>query len=623
MKDKKPRGALKAAALIFALAGMTGIGAQAAILTQNLLIYSDVLLLASFYILYQAYVKCLMHRKTRGFYFLTVGLSVCYSFFLIWGGLLDKDLELEGWKFFCAVLFLAAALYPALDLLTGWIDQRKAENGSIKNRKKALAICSVIVTVVWMCAYLAMFPGVYATDAPTWYYEFSNPDVPISSQWSPLYCAVFYGLVKTGEKLFGNYNAGFALFSFVQMLGVLAAVIRMLSFFCQRFSILSVIAVTAFFSLIPTHVILSLTSAQDSMFAVCMSMCLIHIYEMLCNPQLYFAEKRNLLKLALWLVLFCAVRNNGLYALLVMSVFATFFMKTYRKQLLTVLCCVIATVMIYSGPGYHMMGVEKGTVNRWMLSLPLQQMANAYNFGQDRLSEQQISKMQKYLTDEGWRNYQIHISLSDYVVRGLDYESFTKDPTAFLALYADIFFSVPDCYFQGLGLQTFGLWYPNKNYTDGRIYHPYISYMCYDETMALKDVYGLDFSVERSSLLPIYDNFLGWLYGKGTDQSGAGGNLFMAFTNIPGLGTFSKAGIYCWMLIYLFFYFIYRQKKELLLLVGLGIGVYLTVALSPVIMYRYCAPVIFSAPLFVATLFGPWKYSGNYGKVRRNTLCVK
>ncbi len=94
MKDKKPRGALKAAALVFALAGMTGIGAQAAILTQNLLIYSDVLLLASFYILYQAYVKCLMHRKTRGFYFLTVGLSVCYSFFLIWGGLLDKDLEL-------------------------------------------------------------------------------------------------------------------------------------------------------------------------------------------------------------------------------------------------------------------------------------------------------------------------------------------------------------------------------------------------------------------------------------------------------------------------------------------------------------------------------------------------
>ena len=234
-------------------------------------------------------------------------------------------------------------------------------------------------------------------------------------------------------------------------------------------------------------------------------------------------------------------------------------------------------------------------------------MANAYNFGQDRLSEKQISNMQKYLTDEGWRNYLIHISLSDYVVKGFDYEAFAKDPSAFFALYADIFFSVPDCYFQGLGLQTFGLWYPNKTYTDGRIYHPYISYMCYDETMSLKEVYGLDFSVERSSLLPIYDNFLGWLYGKGTDQSGAGGNLFMAFTNIPGLGTFSKAGIYCWMLIYLFFYFIYRQKKEPLLLVGLGIGVYLTVALSPMIVYRYCAPVIFSAPLLVSVLFWPWK----------------
>lgn len=70
--------------------------------------------------------------------------------------------------------------------------------------------------------------------------------------------------------------------------------------------------------------------------------------------------------------------------------------------------------------------------------------------------------------------------------------------------------------------------------------------------MGLKDHYGLDFQVERTSLLPVYDEWLGWLYGKGTDQSGAGGNLFMAFTNIPVLGTFSKAGIYFWLLFYLF-----------------------------------------------------------------------
>mgnify|MGYP006982442482 FL=1 len=50
-------------------------------------------------------------------------------------------------------------------------------------------------------AYLALFPGVYATDAPYWYHEFLRKDIPISSQWSPVYCGIFYLFVNSG-KLF-------------------------------------------------------------------------------------------------------------------------------------------------------------------------------------------------------------------------------------------------------------------------------------------------------------------------------------------------------------------------------------------------------------------------------------
>ena len=175
-----------------------------------------------------------------------------------------------------------------------------------------------------------------------------------------------------------------------------------------------------------------------------------------------------------------------------------------------VISCVIAVMMLYQGPVYRIIGIDKGTSNKMMLSLPMQQMAYAYNFGQDQLSESQLSKMRKYLTDEEWRNYLIHICLSDYVIRGLDYDAVRKQPVEFLSLYLDVLFTVPDCYIKAAGLQTFGLWYPNKAYTDGGIYHPYLSYLCYDETMGLKDLYGLDFHVERTSLLPVYDEWLGW-----------------------------------------------------------------------------------------------------------------
>lgn len=609
--DGKKRVCIKKISAIFlAIAGMAGIGTEAAILTQSNIIYSDLMLLPCLYILYQAYLKCLEHKEMKGFYCLTGSLSVIYSFMLVWGALLDKEWTFPEWKFICSGLSLSTAMYPIVFFITKWIDYRQTAARTTKNNKKVWIVCSVVVAAVWSCAYLAMFPGVYGTDAPTWYYEFSNADVPISSQWSPVYGAIFYGLVKTGENLFGNYNAGFALFSFIQMIFVLIGIVNILNFFSRKFGAAAVVMTTAFFSLIPTHVILALTSAQDPVFAVFLSICLIHLYEMSCNPRIYFTKKSNPIRLIVWMILLCVTRNNGLYALLVMGVFVLLFMREYRKQMLMVLSCVIAAIMFYWGPVYHMIGVDKGTVNRFMLSFPLQQMAYTYNFGHDRLSEEQIGKMQKYLTDEGWHTYQLHICLSDHVMRELDYQAIIDDPAAFISLYLDIFITVPDCYIKGAGFQTFGLWYPNKLYTDGRIYHPYIGYLCYDDTMILKEAYGLDFSVERFSLFPIYDEFLGWLYGKGTDRSGYGGNLSMAFSNIPVLGTLSKAGIYFWMLLYLLFYSIYKKRKEPIVMVGLGIGVYITVLLSPVMMYRYCAPVIFSAPLLISALFGPWRDSG-------------
>lgn len=96
-----------------------------------------------------------------------------------------------------------------------------------------------------------------------------------------------------------------------------------------------------------------------------------------------------------------------------------------------VISCVIAVMMLYQGPVYRIIGIDKGTSNKMMLSLPMQQMAYAYNFGQDQLSESQLSKMRKYLTDEEWRNYLIHICLSDYVIRGLDYDAVRKQPVEF------------------------------------------------------------------------------------------------------------------------------------------------------------------------------------------------
>lgn len=584
---------------VLAVIAACGIGAELAVRSREASIYTDVLFLPCIYILYRAYMKCFSHKETREFYWLTGGLSFLFSAMLIAGGQLEvnSDLLLTATTFF-EILCLTVAMYPVLSFITLWLNRReKIVTQKVHNDKRLLPVCFLVVAIVWVLAYLALFPGVYGTDAPYWYYEFSNEDVPISSQWSPLYCGAFYGLVSIGEKLFGSYNAGFAVFSLVQMIFILIVIWNILSFLNRRFKGAAVVCTSAFFSLLPTHVILALTSAQDPVFAACFAMCVIRLFEMVENPKTFWEKKENPIKLAVWLILLCMIRNNGLYAILVMAFFIIVFIRKYRKQMFVLVGAVVVFVLVYQGPVYRVLEIEKGTAIREMLSLPLQQMAYVYNYGYEELSEEQIDEMLRYVSDEGWRSYEPCIS--DHVKARLNTEAVGENMGGFLRLYLDVFISAPGCYVKSAALQTFGLWYPNKVWPDTRTWHPYIAVLC-------SDTYGTeltDFTVIRSSMFALYEKILSTLYGKGTDHSGYGGGLSMAFSKIPVLGIFSNVGIYFWMLLYLFFYAIYRRWREPFIIIGIGFGIYATILLSPVILYRYCAPMIFTAPLFVAVFF--------------------
>lgn len=111
------------------------------------------------------------------------------------------------------------------------------------------------------------------------------------------------------------------------------------------------------------------------------------------------------MKLAVWLILFCMIRNNGMYAVMVMIFFAAVFLRMYRRQLFLLTGAVIAIMMIYQGPVYHILGIQKGTALREMLSMPLQQMAYVYQYGHEKLSEEQTEQMLSYLSHEDWGMY--------------------------------------------------------------------------------------------------------------------------------------------------------------------------------------------------------------------------
>ena len=78
----------------------------------------------------------------------------------------------------------------------------------------------------------------------------------------------------------------------------------------------------------------------------------------------------------------------------------------------------------------------------------------------------------------------------------------------------------------------------------------------------------------------------------------------MFFSKIPIFSTLCQAGFYSCLLAFLGVYAVFvNRNKKMVLILSAEFGMWLTVLLSPVIMYRYCAPFIFTAPLYVSAMF--------------------
>ena len=540
-----------------------------------------------FFVTSKLYYQISIKRGIR--FYIQVALSAFYAVILNFGIQLDllSTIQLNGITLL-SLLFLMIEIFPFIVCMMEYFDKKKIVG---KEDKKSLRNCFVIILFAWIMAYLALFPGVYATDAPYWYHEFLRKDIPISSQWSPVYCGIFYLFVNSGKLFFDNYSIGFAVFTLLQMSISLYVIWNILSFINDKTNKTLVILSTLFF-LLPMHVILSLTSAQDSIFTASFAMVVLLLIEYLLDEQ--FLDKKNTIKLFLWMFLMCVIRNNGVYVLA--FVLLTALLLKARRKLLMLLTSVIILVAVYQEPVYALCGVQKGTALREMLSLPLQQMAWVYN--NDDLTEKQRKEMQSFVPDEGWKNYTPFIS--DPVKSNLKVEEVQRDKISFLKSY--IKFAAFDSigYVQAFGLQTLTLWYPDKNWPDARPWHPYIDILCYDKSVA----YDPGFEINRESLFPSYQLLLENLYGKGIPGNGYGGSLKMIFSKIPIFSILCQAGFYSCLLLFLGVYtLLINRNKKIILLLSMIFGIWLTVLLSPVIMYRYCAPFIFTAPLYISSMF--------------------
>ena len=338
-----------------------------------------------------------------------------------------------------------------------------------------------------------------------------------------------------------------------------------------------------FFSLFPLYTIMTVSAAQDTLFGGIFALLIINSIEQYDNIK----SKKIFIKIIILSFMLCAIRNNGYYALLVVVVITLLFNK--NKRLLSTIPLIIGIVIykIFTGPIYDYMNVYKESPIREMSSIPSVQLARVYNYNKSILNKDDIKNYTLFYTKlDEFKYYKIDQSISDPIKSILN-STYTEDNLIkYIKFWLKIGFKDPKNYIEAFLLNNLGAWYPGKQYYDIRMFHPYIEYKMMDGKKWNKDYEN----IERKSKFPLYDKALHLL----VERNG--------WKIIPVVSLVFNLGTYFIIFIYSIGTCIIHKKKKYLVALSAITGLYITIFLAPVALFRYSFPIVVLLPIFVGMI---------------------
>lgn len=572
--------------LILSFIATIGILETYALTTKNSNIYnsfSNFILFILFFITYSKKLKVSKSEKIFSILFSTI-----ISLILIIGTQLEYYSEII-WNLttIIKIVCLIFSIFPLCNMLINFINNTKIKNISNINYKKLSIITFFIILFFNSLVFIAIYPGEYGYDAGFQIMEILEGDVSLTSHFSLLFSAILAYVVKLGKILFNSYQTGFAIYCFLQM-----------TFLCYTSTKITIFSTKAtkniyiyifsilFFSFFPLYTVMSLSAAQDSIFAGIFALIVLNLMDLI-NNNYYYDTKYKPVCLGILLLLLCLIRNNGFYCILVSIPFILIFNK--NKKLLTMIIFIIPLCLykIYTGPIMDYMNVIKGDSINEMSSVPSQQLARVYNYNYEAFNEKDLKKLSLYYNKlDEFKYYTYRQSISDPIKALLNPKNTKNNLIDYGKLWISIGIKDPKNYIEAFLLNTLGFWFPNKNFKDDRMYHPYIEYEMMDGK--LWNPKYLD--IKRDSKFPLYDKILSLTLVNN------------AWKKIPVISTLFTAGTYFIIFIFLIGFIILRRKFKLFIPLSIIIGLYSTLFLSPVALFRYCFPIVILLPIFIGLI---------------------
>lgn len=574
--------------LLFAILSVGGIAYYLAIGNEtsevNNIIYVPI------FIIYFRIYKNIRYSKNDVLF--SVFLSVFTATILVLGTELDRCSDIFWTSITLSkIIMLIFSLLPIYMYAIKFCDNFSAKSNKIKEfKRRDFFKLYVILLFFAFLGFLALYPGVYGYDAGYEIMQIQYEDVNITTHFSVVYSYVLYGFVNLGNMCFHSYTIGFAIYSFVQMC-IMTFITTKICVFCYKIagSKKMLVASTLFFCFFPLHIIMMVSSAQDTLFCGLLALLVIEAYNIVCESDVFWSKGSNMIRFVGIMFLMFLLRNNGLYIMLVPMALTVFLVKKYKIKTLALFCISITLFFVYKGPILSRINVVEADTLREMSSIPCQQIARSYVYKNDVYTEEEkttLNNIFSYRQGELFEYYTINQCISDSVKVTIDEKYVKENITDVVKLYFNNLIEDPENYVEGFLFNSLGFWYPNKVYPDTRMYHPYIEY----DMLDAKKWNERYVEIERHSLNPIYNKLLSLVVEKNF------------FNRVPIISSVFSCGTYFLILFFSVVYIIRVRKLRLVYPLSILIGYYLTLLLSPVCIFRYCYAFVLCAPIMISIL---------------------
>lgn len=351
---------------------------------------------------------------------------------------------------FLAVMLISFGILAIFDFFYKKI---KKGNREIKKIPEVSDYFVIAPIATWVAAWLAIWPGVFSYDCYEEWQMIANNT--LTSHHPVLHVLVLGGLTQMSKTLFGNGNAGIAVYVVLQMALYAFVFIRLLDYLKRQNKRLAQWVALILYTFSPVVLMFVTATTKDSVFAAFEIWFIINCMRLEKEkgrlPSAYWAE---LTISALGTMIF---RKNGLYIAVLALIYLFLRYCKKEKKIIITTVLVFAIYFIYAVPLFAVLHVGE-TSSAEMLAVPIQQMARVYRFNYESLSEEDKEVMFDAIPEEDWQKY--IPSTADAVKNGFDNEAFSERKAELLKVWIEQGVKNPMTYLNAFLANTVDFWCP-------------------------------------------------------------------------------------------------------------------------------------------------------------------